>query len=441
MIALGSWNNAEISSSTLKSSAVSSSVFMELFLEPNVQELTTRKDLSPEAIQQLDNVLLDTPLGSRLISVKIWQPDGTVLYSTNRELVGQTFPSPDVRRAARGEVVAQYNQLDEFDGAFERATGLPLVEVYAPLREQGTERVIAVGEYYEHAPWFGEELARSRLSTWVMVGIVALLTLGVLFLIVMRGSSTIAGQKKELRQRMVQAENMAAQNHELRIAADAARLDASEANEQLLASIGSELHDGPIQLLSVVSLKLAVLRRSIARLNRATDPALDTVRMEEITSDALEDLRNLSVGLILPEIDRVSLRAALELAISRHREATGAEVAADVTNSDASVSHALKTCAYRVVQEGLSNSYKHGNATAVATVSAVAREGTLRIVIADNGPGIAPAKVVGGRQKLGLTSLRNRIGALKGTIRIDSVPGRGTTITAELPLDQPVASL
>jgi signal transduction histidine kinase len=436
MAILGGWITTEISTGTLKSAAVSSSVFMEMFLEPNVQDLAPEGVLPAALGQRLDGILLNTPLGDRLISVKVWRTDGTVVYSTHRDLLGQKFPSPEVMRAAQGEVVAQYNQLNEFDGAFERATGLPLVEVYAPLHLIGTNEVIAVGEYYEHAPWFGEQLQRAQTATWLVVGATTAGMLGILFLIVMRGSSLIASQREELRQRMSEASLMASQNEELRVVADKARLEASEANEQLLARIGSDLHDGPIQLVSLLMLKLSAAQRAKpAARGRTTGHAAEGPGLVQITGDVLTELRNISAGLSLPEIDTISLKEALQLAVFRHEDMTGAKVECEIEDLPENVSLALKTCAYRVVQEALSNAYKHaGDASTVVAASVNAE--TLLLTVTDFGPGLGTEeKVIGGRQKLGIAGIRNRVGALKGSLVVKSGEGQGTRLSVALPLD------
>lgn len=432
LIAIGGWNTVEIKNSALRSAAVSSAVFMRLVLEPSVQELAYSDTLSQETQDRLDAILLQDPLDDRLVSIKIWRTDGTVVYSTHPALIGQRFALADVQGAVAGEVVVSYDEL-KADNEFERAMSIHLLEITSPLYQLGTDRVIAVGEYYENADLFDRELNLSLLRTWLVVAATMLVTLGVLFLIVRRGNSTIAGQRAELNSRISQAEAMAQQNEELRIAADRARLDASEANEQLLASIGAELHDGPIQLLSVVRLQFSVLRRALRIKGLSDDPVLQTEEIEKIASDALADLRNLSVGLILPEIEDISLPKTIELAVERHTEATGAQIHAEIDMPDLQVTRSLKICAYRVVQEGLTNAHKHATGAPVR-VTATVSDGFATLVVADVGPGTAATKAVGGRQKLGIAGLRNRVAAAKGTLDIRSGSAGGTELIVVLPL-------
>ena len=78
----------------------------------------------------------------------------------------------------------------------------------------------------------------------------------ILFLMVRRASNLVNGYQSTLMQNVVEAKNLAAQNDRLRRLADDARLEAANSNENLLARIGQDLHDGPIQLVSLLMLKL-----------------------------------------------------------------------------------------------------------------------------------------------------------------------------------------
>jgi len=432
---MAAWSAFIVSETALRSAAIASSTFMDLVIEPNVQSLISGGTLSLEAQDQLDLALKEAPLDNRIISVKIWALDGTVLYSTHRDIVGQKFQTDDLARAVAGEIVASYDVLDgrEGEAGYERATGLHVIEIYAPLHHHETGKIVAVGEYYENAQWFEDQRDRSRALTWFFVGGTMLLTLGALFLIVKRGSRTIAMQRAELRQRVREAEGLALQNNQLRLEAENDRHDAVDANETLLSSLGSELHDGPIQLLSVVALRMSMLRRSVARLGRGEDPSLDTERVEQITGEVLDNLRQISVGLILPEIDGLSLAQVIELAVVRHHRITGVEVATDIEETSLATSRATKTCAYRVVQESLTNAHKHAG-TATVEVTSRLEDNLIRIVIADDGHGLAGTDTPPGYQRLGLNGLRNRVQALKGTIEIVSELGRGTRVTVVLPL-------
>lgn len=435
MMIMGTWSEMIVSETALKSTAIASSTFMDLVVEPHVQVMQSTDSLSLAQQDQLDTALAEAPLDNRIVSVKIWNLDGTVVYSTHRDIVGQTFASEDVARAITGEVSVSYDALDETnnEAAFERSTGQHIIEIYAPLHDHATGEVVAVGEYYQNALWFEEQSERSKGLTWLVAGGITLLTLGALFSIVRAASRTIASQRTELRRRVQEAEALARQNDELRQDAEQDRHNAVNANETLLSSLGSELHDGPIQLLSVIALNMSMLRRSITRLGQEGDPALDTERTEVITAEALNHLRNISVGLILPEIENMPLHAVIALAVVRHREVTGAEVVARIEETNIEVSLSIRTCAYRVVQESLNNAHNHARGANVTVTSSFA-DSTFVIVIEDNGTGMDPSEQpVETRPHLGLNGLRNRVKAVKGRIEFLFQPGKGTKVIVELP--------
>jgi signal transduction histidine kinase len=88
-------------------------------------------------------------------------------------------------------------------------------------------------------------------------------------------------------------------------------------------------------------------------------------------------------------------------------------------------------CFYRVAQEALSNSVKHSGATRI-DVRLIASDGLLRMMVKDDGSGFDPAAAANG---LGLATMRERLRLVDGNLLVNSMPGRGTEITAQTRLD------
>ena len=88
-----------------------------------------------------------------------------------------------------------------------------------------------------------------------------------------------------------------------------------------------------------------------------------------------------------------------------------------------------EAAAYRIVQEALTNVAKHARAT-LAFVYLQQRDDIVLIRIEDNGIGFEPG---GARRGLGLIGIRERVANLRGVVRVDSAPGKGTRLTVELP--------
>lgn len=432
MAVLGTWVNEQIKHSVLVTSGEQGANFMGGFLEPLVQDINADGTLPALNQAQLDSLFIGTPLGDTVVSIKIWVVEGTdatVIYSTTKDLIGKQFVSTDVARAASGEVVAEYEDLISQESAYEQTLDMALIEVYGPLYRIGSDEVLAVGEIYENADALAAELRTSQMTSWLIVCLTTIFMLAVLYAIVRRGSRTIALQRSDLQRHVAEAREMAQQNTVLRIAADRARLDASEANEQLLARIGSDIHDGPIQLLSLFMLKFTSVG------DGAGNSELHK-NLEGILNSALLELRTISSGLSLPEIEQLSPRDALQLAVFRHEDIAGTKVETKFGDLPKSLTHATKIGAYRVIQEGLSNAFKHAPG-ARQSVSAHIVDHSLYIEVSDDGPGVRRAETpVGGREKLGLAGMRNRVGALQGELDVHSGAGIGTRIRVTLPLEE-----
>ncbi|MDB5539511.1 MAG: putative signal transduction histidine kinase [Devosia sp.] len=420
-----------IEASMMQTAAEEGALFTEVFLGPSAQELATSRSLSPESVEKLDD-LLAGKLGERVKMIKIWLPDATLVYSTNKEAVGERFPSHHIASAAEGKVTGEFDFLDAVENATERRLHLPLVEIYAPLFREGTTRIIAVGEVYTDGRRLAGDLASIRLISIGIVGAVTAPMMLILFLMVRRTANLVTEYQSTLMRSVVEAKALAAQNYRLRRVADDARLEAANSNENLLARIGQDLHDGPIQLVSLLVLKL-------------TDPAskkraytcggpYDT-GTEALTARILDELRQISTGLVLPQLEGLTPNEILRLAVQNHEDATGSNVRHQIDELPADLAPPLTICLYRIVQEGLNNAFHHGKAVE-QRVEVWADTEFVVITVSDGGPGLVESNPANPRSRtgLGIAGLRNRVEALKGTFEMISHCGIGTQIRAKLPV-------
>ncbi len=428
-----------IEASMMQTAAEEGALFTELFLGPSAQDLATSRSLPAENVKRLDDLLAGI-LGERQVLVKLWLPDATLVYSTNKEGVGARFPSRHITAAVAGRATASFDYLDEAENVNLKHLQVPLVEIYAPLFRSGTQEVIAVGEIYTDGRRLAADLASIRFTSIGIVGAATAPMMLILFFMVRRASGQVNQYQSSLMQKVVEATNLAAQNDRLRRLADHARLEAASSNENLLARIGQDLHDGPIQLVSLLMLKLtdpASGEFASAESSRTYDPA-----MEMLTRRILTELRNISAGLVLPELEGLTPKAILHLAVRNHEEATGTSVCCEIGNLPEDLSLPITICLYRIVQEGLNNAFHHGKAKAQrVTVSADLR--SIFITVSDKGPGTVDNdhQHARSRRGLGIAGLRNRVEALKGTFEFASQRGTGTEIRAKLPTTHPGVDL
>jgi signal transduction histidine kinase len=420
--------------SMIQTAADEGALFMEVFLGPLAQELANSRSLSPENVKKLDDLFVGR-LGERMRLIKIWLPDATLVYSTNKETIGGQFPSPHITAALEGKVTGEFDDLDAVENATERHLHVSLVEIYAPLFRTGTREVIAVGEVYNDGKRLSADLASIRLITIGIVGAVTAPMMLILFLIVRRASNLVTSHQASLIQKMTEAKTLATQNEGLRRLADDARLEAANSNENLLARIGQDLHDGPIQLVSLLMLKLTEpdgKKPAGARCGGRHD------RSEQIlTTRILTELRDISTGLVLPQLEGLTANEILQLAIRNHEDMTATRVDCKIGDLPHDLAPPLAVCLYRIVQEGLNNAFHHAKA-AGQRVEVWADTQSIAIAVSDSGPGFAirDPENAHSRTGLGIAGLRNRVEALHGTLELISQPGIGAQIRAKLPISR-----
>jgi signal transduction histidine kinase len=188
--------------------------------------------------------------------------------------------------------------------------------------------------------------------------------------------------------------------------------------------IERDLHDGAQQRLVALALNLRMAEQRAAD----GDPAAaELVRQAgEEAQLALKELRDLARGIHPAILTNRGLPAAIEDLASR------ATVPVEVLATPAErLPDAVEAAAYFVVSECLANIGKHAQASS-ATVSVTAPDGHLEVVVADDGVG--GAEFANGS---GVQGLVDRVGALSGTLSMESPPGTGTRVTASIPLAQP----
>jgi signal transduction histidine kinase len=211
-----------------------------------------------------------------------------------------------------------------------------------------------------------------------------------------------------------------------RIARDALRriVDAQELERRRLAR---ELHDETGQALSSILLGLKGLDEKVGD----GDARAAVAGVRELVVATLHDVRRLAVELRPKVLDDFGLVPALERLTETFGAQTGLRVRFESGLSDARLPAEVETALYRIVQESMTNIVKHSRARSIS-VALVRKAGAAAAVIEDDGDGFDPAVVREGG--FGLEGMRERVGLLDGRMRIESKPGEGTTIVAEVPL-------
>jgi signal transduction histidine kinase len=438
MSLVGAWISGRLESAVTQNTAASTALYFESFIAPIVQDLAFSDVLPADKQERLSKLVSDTPLSQRVVSFKIWRQDGFILYASRTELIGKRFPpTPKLREAWAGHIAAGLDHLTEEENKFERAGGMPLLEIYVPIRQEHSDRIIAVAEFYERADKLKRDIFIAKLEGWLIIGAIAVCAVSALFGIVGRASSTIERQRRALQDKITELQALLAQNQELRTRVERSSQRALEINEQHLRRLGAELHDGPAQLLGLALLRIDSLDRTSAakqngKANTIAGNGNDVDTIRTALRDALNEIRNISVGLSLPSLDRLSITETLQAAVRDHTRRTNTAVDTDISADGDGAVHPIKTAAFRFVQEALNNATRHAGA-AGQRVRARRDNGFVVIEVSDQGRGFDPASQPRDDQ-LGLIGMRERIESLGGEFEIRSTVG-GTCLKARLPLN------
>jgi signal transduction histidine kinase len=437
MALLGGWVVTEIEKGMLQTFAAEESAYVQSLLEPIVPKLVGNGWTSAEASAAGDQVLKSTVLGTRLTSLAVWRPDGSVIYSTDKDLIGRKFPlTPEIQLALLGEVRTNLWDKRLFGVYRQKPNDVPIRTIYAPLRDRATGAVLAVVEIADNAEPSKAQLDGIRKRTWMVVGVSTLLMIALLFSIVHNGSRTIDQQRAELQHRYEDQTALARVNKDLSERLQESNRHGIELGEQLLRRIGMGLQDGPVQLLSLALLRMNELKDlgDAAKPNPSKSsgavPAVEVI--ERATREALKEIRAIEAGLVLPELRRRSPAETLEAAIRAHERLTGTTVETDFEALPSQIPLPVAITLFRLAEEGLSNAFRHAGGRG-QKVRALAGGSRLTVVVSDEGPGI-PAEVLGAPARtLGLRGLRQRVESIGGSFEINSVQGKGTELRASIP--------
>jgi signal transduction histidine kinase len=192
--------------------------------------------------------------------------------------------------------------------------------------------------------------------------------------------------------------------------------------------LARELHDETGQALTSVLLGLKAVEEA------KDEPQLRAAArdLRELVVATLQDVRRLAVELRPKALDDFGLVPALERLVQTVVEATGIDVQLEARLGEDRLPPEVETTLYRVVQEALTNVAKHAGARTVSVVL-VRRGAAVTAIVEDDGTGFRPEEVADRDDGIGLAGMRERVGLLGGKLTVESAPGAGTTIVAEVP--------
>ncbi len=377
---------------------------LTLFSAQVVQRRVTDGVLTGDAAAtgQVASVIGDAVLYDPIVHVKLWGPDGTILYSDELKAIGDRYASgaEELAGLSEGQISAEVSDLSAPENKYEQGSG-PLLEVYTPIHTPSGDPLLF--ETYQRYSSIDEQ-RQQLLRDFAPVLIVALVALTAVLValgwILARRLQRVSREREDALQRS---------------------LDVSDRERRRIAG---DLHDGPVQELAGLSMRLS------ASAEGAAEPGQQEVLRESATAvrGSVRTLRSAIVGVYPPNLEASGLGPALEDLTSRlQRE--GLEVSLEVADP-AGYGLVVDQLVYRVCQEALRNVEKHAGASHVS-VSVAREDDTAVLAVTDDGRGI-PAEVPD-QDHLGLQIVDDLVRDAGGALSVAPGPEGGTVVRVEVP--------
>ncbi len=352
-------------------------------------------------------IVVDAVLVDPVVRVKIWTRDGRIVYSDETRLIGSEYElgEEELEVLDGGGVVAEVSDVSAPENRFERRFG-ELLEVYTRIETpDGTPLLF---ETYQRASSIAER-RRELASTFVPVLVATLAALALLMVpIAWILANRVQAAQRE-RERLLQR-----------------AIDSSDRERRRIAG---DLHDGPVQELAGLSMRLSASAERVGDADAAT-----TLRdSASAVRGSVRTLRSAIVGVYPPNLQQVGLAASLSDLVARlGADGVDAEVEID---ADASFGPEVDALLYRACQEAVRNVQEHAGARSVrVTVRRAGDDAVLEV--ADDGRGPEPARVATARQEghVGLEILGDLVADGGGRLSVGPGPERGTVVRVEVPI-------
>ncbi len=201
--------------------------------------------------------------------------------------------------------------------------------------------------------------------------------------------------------------------------------------------ISRDLHDVTGQKLALLSMDLSgILKKKIIAKDEDTNRLL--LESISLSNEVNKEIRTLSYLLHPPLLDELGLPSAVEWFTQGFENRTGIHVSVDIPSSLVRLTPDVEVALFRIVQESLANVHRYSG-SATAYVRARSDAGEVRLEIGDFGKGMSEESKIPNRTSVaplgvGIQGMKERLRQLSGTLEIISQPGKGTLVTAILPI-------
>lgn len=209
--------------------------------------------------------------------------------------------------------------------------------------------------------------------------------------------------------------------------------------EEELSRIVLDIHDGPVQyLFASLSLLASLQNECESQTSADTAELLPRLnRISQMVESSLHEIKSFLGTFRPPEFHKRSLLSIVEGLVIQHEQWTENTVELQTESMPDDVSLPVKIALYRILQEALSNGYRHAKVDR-HWVRLWCEDDLICLEVIDKGRGFEPPPLEGPKatereEHIGLRGMRDRVELLRGEFHLDSHPGKGTQIIVKVP--------
>ncbi len=154
--------------------------------------------LHGDRYEEIDTLIHNTLLSADIVRIKIWNRDGLLVYSDDKNIVGNVFAvEEDMQEAFHGEIASEVTDLQSQENLDERDQYTELFEIYVPLQPADSQEILGAYEVYYDLSKLQPRLTDIRHTVWSGVGIGFLILYGTLFLVIRNASRELMQRNRE----------------------------------------------------------------------------------------------------------------------------------------------------------------------------------------------------------------------------------------------------
>jgi signal transduction histidine kinase len=271
----------QIEQIALRQEAESAADQVSLVLRTRLLPSDFTPPLDPERLGELDRLFQELLFQRHIVRVKLWNPEGVLVYSDEKELIGHQFPmTHELQEALNGKLAMEISSLGEVENVAERSRYTRLMEIYTPVYLPGISGVVGAYEVYHDLAVVQPAITRIRRSIWAGIVLGFLLLFVSLFGVVREASSELARRAEENARLATEREQV---NQELR--------HALRVQEEMIQNVSHELRT-PLTLIQGFA---EILRDGLE--GELNSNQAEAVRMILSNSARLGRMINLLIGV------------------------------------------------------------------------------------------------------------------------------------------------